>query len=57
VWLSVLLHVCAAAALSAASSVAFRFLTLSPWAGALAGLCLYAAAFALTLVGELSEDE
>jgi hypothetical protein len=57
VWLSVLLHACAAAALSAASAVAFRFLTLSPWAGALAGLCLYAAAYALTLVGERPEDE
>lgn len=56
-WLSILLHLCAAAALSAASAAVFRVLTLSPPAGALAGLCLYAAAFALTFAGERSEGE
>ena len=55
--MSVLLHVCAAAALAGASAAAFRFLTLSPRVGALVGLCLYAAAFALTFAGEGSEDE
>lgn len=54
--LSVLLHLCAATALSVASAVTFRAMTLPPWAGALAGLCLYAAAFALTFVGEGPED-
>ncbi len=56
-WLFILLHLCAATALSAASAMTFRALTLSPRAGALAGLCLYAAAFALTFVGEGSEEE
>ena len=55
-WLSILLHLCAAIAMSVACAVAFRALTLSPRAGVLAGLCLYAAAFALTFVGEGSED-
>jgi hypothetical protein len=57
VWLSVFLNVCAVAALSAASAATFRFLTLSAWAGALAGLCLYAAAVALTFVGERTGDD
>lgn len=56
-WLSVLLHLCAAAALTGSSAVAFRVLTLSPWAGALFGLCLYAATLALTFVGEWSDEE
>lgn len=56
-WLSILLHLCAATAIAVASAVTFRALTLSPWVGALAGLCVYAAAFALTFVGESSEGE
>jgi hypothetical protein len=57
VWLSILLHLCAAAATTVACAVAFRILTFPPWAGALCGLCLYAAALAVTFVGEGAEDE
>lgn len=56
-WLSILLHLCAAAAIAVASAVTFRAMTLTPWVGALAGICVYTAAFALTFVGESSEDE
>ena len=56
-WLSVLLHFCAAAALATASAVTFRAATLPAWAGALLGLCLYAGALALTFVAGRSEEE
>ena len=56
VWLPILLHLCAAAALTGTCAVAFRALTFSSWAGALFGLCLYAGSLALTFVGERSDD-
>ena len=55
-WPSVPLHLSAAAALAAACAVTFRAATLSPWAGALLGLCLYAGAFALTFIADRPED-
>jgi hypothetical protein len=55
--LSVLLNLCAAAALTAASAVTFRAAMLPAWAGALLGLCLYAGAFALTFAAGRSEEE
>jgi hypothetical protein len=54
--LSVLLNLCAAAALTAASAVTFRAAMLPVWAGALLGLCLYAGAFVLTFLAGRPED-
>ena len=55
-WLYVLLHLCAAAALAAAGAVTFRAATFSPWAGALLGLCLYAGAFVLASAADRPGD-
>ena len=57
-WLSILLHLFAALSLSVASALACRALLILPsWAGGLMGLCLYAAAFAVTIMEERSEGQ
>lgn len=56
-WLSILLHLCAAAAMTGACALAFLALTFSPWAGVLFGLCLYAVPLALTFGGILREGD